>query len=60
MTFKIYRIVEQITEADSLTRPVPEYNWTTIKASIPKVYPTEFPAKNRLLKDIIDKRELIA
>ena len=55
MTYKIYRIVEQVTEATSIYTPIPEYNWTTVRISAPSESRAEIT-----LQDIIDKREFIA
>ena len=55
MTFKIYRIVEQVTEARSIYTPIPEYNWTTVRISAPSESRAEIT-----LQDIIDKRELMS
>tara|TARA_R100001244_G_scaffold129077_1_gene100252 strand:+ start:100 stop:267 length:168 start_codon:yes stop_codon:yes gene_type:complete len=55
MAYKIYRIVEQVTEAPSIYTPIPEYNWTTVRISAPSESRAEIT-----LKDIIDKRELMS
>ena len=55
MPQKIYRIVEQVTEAPSIFTPIPEYNWTTVRISTPSEDRAEIT-----LKDIIDKREFMA
>ena len=55
MTYKIYRIVEQVTEACSIYTPIPEYNWTTVRISAPSESRAEIT-----LQDIIDKREFIS